>query len=102
MGRRDDARPKPPPVPEAEGLEKIARRKLLKLAAYTAPAVIGSLLVSQDALAAQVSCNPPPCTPRNPCGPSTCKPRTQPLVSPAVSPANEPARPSERTNRTRR
>lgn len=101
MGSRDDARPKTTPDPEAAGPEKLARRKLLKLAAYTAPAVIGSLLISQDAVA-QVSCNPPPCTPRNPCGPSTCKPRTQPLVSPAVSPANEPARPSERTNRTRR
>jgi hypothetical protein len=56
-----------------------ARRRLLKLTVYSAPVVLGTVLLSKDALAQQAqSCNPqncnPRCDPRANCTPLTCPP----------------------------
>ena len=102
MGKKNDERkPEQGPGPAPEGPQKIARRRLLEMAAYTAPAVIGSLLISQDAYAQPISCNPPrPCNPPKPCDPHGSL--QQPL-SPTSSPASRPASsPSQRNRRTRR
>lgn len=50
----------------------MARRKLLRLGAYAAPAVIGKLVLSSAALAVpSASCNPQNCFPNGgPCGPN--------------------------------
>ena len=65
------AEPKPEPaVPESE---TIARRKLLKLGVYAAPAIIGTLLISPDAHAQTASCGPTQCAP-TPCNPVPCAP----------------------------
>ncbi len=57
-----------------------ARRRLLRLTAYVAPAVIGTLLIGRDVLAQTPSCSPKTCSPSScgplqGCGPQTCKPR---------------------------
>lgn len=52
-----------------------ARRRLLRLGAYVAPAVIGSMLTAQ-ARAQTPSCGPATCNPNGgPCGPANCAPR---------------------------
>ncbi len=53
--------------------EQRARRRLLGLAVYVPPAVIGSLVIGRTAFAQKVSCNPNLCAPN--CVPSQCKPR---------------------------
>jgi hypothetical protein len=54
-------------------VDEAARRRLLKIIAYTAPAVVGTLLVSKDASAQPSSCPPNAgCQPN--CGPASCKP----------------------------
>jgi len=95
--KRDEGEPKQPeqaPPAEASSAEDEAvraRRRLLKLTAYSAPVVLGTVLLSKDALAQQQSCTPATCSPRcqprvgcnpnncppdgAPCGPSNCKPR---------------------------
>lgn len=65
------------PPTDAEDAAIAARRKLLKLTVYAAPAIVGTLLLSGDAAAAascfpQVICNP--CAPCNP----ACWPRCRP------------------------
>jgi hypothetical protein len=76
MTTQDDNRPGKgsESAPESErdchGRELIARRKLLKMA-YVAPAIIGTLLISQKAEAQAASCHPysNPCNPPPPCNP---------------------------------
>jgi hypothetical protein len=54
-----------------------ARRRLLRLGLYTAPVVLGTLLLGRN-VAAQVypSCSPNKCRPATtPCSPSNCRPR---------------------------
>ncbi len=53
--------------------EQRARRRLLRLAVYVPPAVIGSLAIGRTAFAQKASCNPNVCTPN--CVPAQCKPR---------------------------
>ncbi|HEX9731001.1 MAG TPA: hypothetical protein VGG06_03335 [Thermoanaerobaculia bacterium] len=50
---------------------QLARRKLLRIGVYAAPAVIGKLMLSSAASAQPpVSCNPQSCFPNGgPCGP---------------------------------
>ncbi len=56
--------------------EQRARRRLLKMTAYVAPAVIGTLLIGRTALAQTASCAPTRCLPNiGPCQPQSCKPR---------------------------
>ncbi len=63
--------------------EDEARRRLLKLVVYGAPAILGTLLVSGDARAQTPSCTPAGCAPNSSClpntdpgcGPAACKPR---------------------------
>jgi hypothetical protein len=50
-----------------------ARRKLLAMTAYVAPAVLGTLLVGKRASAAPPSCGPAGCNPSK-CGPLKCSP----------------------------
>jgi hypothetical protein len=83
MATREDAPDEEPaPAEHAEALdaEQLARRRLLQLTAYVAPAIIGTLLISRDALAAAPSCGPsscaPNCAPRSGCAPQACKPRS--------------------------
>jgi hypothetical protein len=53
-----------------------ARRRLLRLGVYIAPAVLGTLLIGRDALAQVASCGPAGCRPNtSPCAPSPCRPR---------------------------
>lgn len=74
--RNDDQRDEAPSAagaasPPAKGLDDVeatrqARRRLLKMAVYSAPIVIGTFF-SQDAEAASCQpreCNPVPCDPR--------------------------------------
>jgi hypothetical protein len=80
----------PPDAPKEEDGATIARRKLLRLTAYMAPAVLGTMLYSREAGAQPMSgCNPSQCSPNGgscgpnnncnpnggPCGPSHCGPR---------------------------
>ncbi|HEY3451736.1 MAG TPA: hypothetical protein VGK67_35595 [Myxococcales bacterium] len=65
--------------PEGSDAEKIARRKLLKLGAYAAPAIIGTLLISRDAQAQTISCGPGNCSP-TPCNPVPCDPKGCPPI----------------------
>ncbi|MGI5863469.1 MAG: hypothetical protein ACOX6T_15645 [Myxococcales bacterium] len=71
---------------EATGGELIARRKLLKMV-YVAPAIIGTLLISEDAAGQPVSCNPNanPCNPPLDCNPNgaPCNPNANPCSPPA-------------------
>lgn len=61
---------------EVEQLDLPGRRKLAKLAVYAALAIIGTLLISRDAMAQPVSCNPLSCNPSGgPCGSQNCRPR---------------------------
>ena len=61
---------------DVEQLDLPGRRNLAKLAVYAAPAIIGTLLISRDAMAQPVSCNPATCNPNGgPCGPQNCNPR---------------------------
>jgi hypothetical protein len=60
------------------GETRLARRKLLKLTAYAAPAIIGTFTMRA---AAQATCPPPPgCNPQywpclpDLCGPDICRP----------------------------
>ena len=63
------------PTEKAESIA-LARRRLLKLGAYVAPAVVGTLLLSGNAKAA--SCFPQTlCNPCAPCNPA-CFPRCRP------------------------
>ncbi len=56
--------------------EQLARRKLLAMTAYVAPAILGTLLVGRTASAQARSCLPFTCPPATPCAPGTpCKPR---------------------------
>ena len=50
-----------------------ARRKLLKIGVYAPPLIVGSLLLSRDALAQTASCAPATCVPASPCQPD-CSP----------------------------
>lgn len=81
MTTRDDKRGEQAdsPAGEATDTERIARRKLLKMA-YVAPAIIGTLLISEDAAGQQTSCTPNanPCNPPPGCKPNECKPRNRP------------------------
>lgn len=55
----------------------LARRRLLRLGAYAAPAVVGKLMLSGTVLAQSASCNPQTCFPNGgPCGPDDCPPRS--------------------------
>jgi hypothetical protein len=65
------------PDPDAGADE--ARRLLLKLGVYVAPAVLGVMSVSRNA-GAQVppSCNPNLCNPGRPCNPGSCHPHGGP------------------------
>jgi len=57
------------------GVEAVARRRLLKVVAYTAPAVVGTLMVSNDASAIPQKPSCPPNTGCQPnCGPNACNP----------------------------
>lgn len=74
MDEREDSGKVEDVVSEApDDVDVVARRRLLKVMAYTAPAVVGTLLVSNDALAQPTSCPPNTgCQPN--CGPSVCNP----------------------------
>ena len=73
----------PPPKPENGDINAAARRRLLKLALYTAPVILGTFTISGNAVGASCPpgacnpsggpCGPNPCLPA-PCGPSLCKP----------------------------
>ncbi len=74
-----DERPEEGATEEHLDARARARRKLLRLGVYVAPAVIGTLLASRDAHAAPpVSCQPSQCKPApchpHPCGPYPCHP----------------------------
>jgi hypothetical protein len=62
-----------------------ARRALLKVSLYVAPAIVGTLLIPGDARAQATptcgpatcppsACQPDPCGPAEQCGPVECKP----------------------------
>ncbi|HSI03826.1 MAG: hypothetical protein ACAI38_11990 [Myxococcota bacterium] len=50
--------------------ELLARRALLKLGVYVAPAIVGTLMLSSKPVAAQASCGPQACKPAASCGPT--------------------------------
>lgn len=78
----EEPRPEVPetsPEKAAEESEAIARRKLLALGVYVAPAIIGTLLLSPDAQAQTASCGPTSCQP-TPCNPVPCDPRGCPPI----------------------
>jgi hypothetical protein len=60
--------------------EKInaARRRLLRIAVYTPPAILGAVALSQQAGCQGVSCNPQVCGPGDSCGPNNCHPIVNP------------------------
>ena len=68
LGDQDD-RKDPPGDPVA--VDEV-RRRLMKIAVYAVPAVIGAVELTQGACA-PVSCNPSTCNP-NPCAPHPCPP----------------------------
>ena len=74
--------PAPPPAPPDEPVDA-TRRRLLRMGAYVAPAVIGVLTVGGGGCQPVASCNPNRCMPRTqPCGPDGCNPNNNcaPLV----------------------
>jgi hypothetical protein len=67
----------------ADAAVSLARRRLLKIGIYTAPAIVGTLLLQRDAEAQSPTCDPyqckpAPCPPKpcdpTPCNPTPCKP----------------------------
>jgi hypothetical protein len=63
-----------------ENDEKVnaARRRLLRIAIYTPPAILGGVALSQMAGCQGVSCAPQVCQPNNSCGPNACNPAINP------------------------
>lgn len=66
----------PPLVESAESINR-ARRRLLGMAKYVPPAIVGIIVLQQAGCQPLPSCGPGtnPCGPNgNPCGPDTCPP----------------------------
>jgi len=65
---------------DEKNAEQLARRALLKMSAYVAPAIVGTLLMSSKNAYAATSCAPRSCQPQAPCNPATtpCSPNTKP------------------------
>lgn len=63
-----------------ENDEKVnaARRRLLRIAVYAPPAVLGTVALSKMAGCQAVSCGPQVCNPNNTCGPNNCNPAINP------------------------
>ncbi len=55
-----------------------ARRRLLRVAVYTPPAVLGAIALSTAAGCQGVSCSPQVCGPGSSCGPTSCHPIVNP------------------------
>jgi len=69
----------PPENADPEPTTDSARRRLLKLAVYLPPAVLGVISLQQAGCQPTPSCNPSTCSPAtNPCQPDTnpCSPNT--------------------------
>ena len=71
----DDSQPKNPPPDDVV----LARRKLLKVVAYVAPAIVSTLAVRHASAQTTPSCGPSVCPPDSgcqpACGPSNCRPQ---------------------------
>ena len=69
--------------------EKIdeARRRLMRLAVYTPPAIIGIIQLNNAGCAPPSTCGPSVCTPNNICGPNTCNPVINPCSPQTCNPA---------------
>ena len=75
--------------------EKIdaARRRLMRIAVYTPPVVLGVIVLNDAACAPAPSCQPAGCAPNSPCGPNTCNPVINPCSPQNCNPATCAPRP---------
>lgn len=91
-----DAKP-PAAPPPAEPIDR-ARRRLLGMAKYIPPTIVGIIALQQAGCQPAPSCGPAtnPCGPNgNPCGPDNCPPNAPPLSNdPSMQPASTEADPT--------
>ena len=62
------------------------RRRLLRIALYTPPAVIGIIQLNNAGCAPPASCGPSSCQPNTQCGPNTCNPIINPCAPQMCNP----------------
>jgi hypothetical protein len=69
--------------------EKIdaSRRRLMRMAIYTPPAIIGIVELANSGCA-PASCSPSSCSPNGQCGPTTCNPLINPCAPQSCNPSN--------------
>jgi hypothetical protein len=69
--------------------EKIdaARRRLLRIAVYVPPAVLGAVTLNASSGCQGVSCSPQVCGPGNNCGPTSCHPIVNPCNPQTCNPS---------------
>jgi len=79
----------------AEKDDKIdaSRRRLLRVAVYVPPAVLGAVALNQTACQPASPCNPTSCGPTNcspsgTCGPNSCNPVINPCNPQSCNPSN--------------
>jgi hypothetical protein len=63
-----------------------ARRRLLRIAVYTPPAILGAVALNSMAGCQGVSCSPQVCGPGNQCGPTNCHPVVNPCAPQTCNP----------------
>jgi hypothetical protein len=67
-----------------------ARRRLLRIAVYTPPAVLGAVALNSSAGCQGVSCSPQVCGPGQSCGPTSCHPIVNPCPPSNCNPRQPP------------
>ena len=72
--------------PKDEKIDQ-ARRRLMRMAVYTPPVVIGIIQLA-DAGCATASCAPVQCNPNTQCAPNTCNPTINPCAPQNCNPAS--------------
>jgi hypothetical protein len=65
-----------------------ARRRLLRIAVYTPPAVLGAVALNSAAGCQGVSCSPQVCGPGSSCGPNSCHPVVDPCPPAGCNPVS--------------
>ena len=64
--------------PQDDDKVALTRRRLLRIAIYTPPTVIGIIQLNNAGCAPPASCPPNVCQPNSQCGPNTCNPVINP------------------------
>ena len=65
-----------------------ARRRMLRIAVYVPPAILGAVALNSAAGCQGVSCSPQVCGPGNQCGPTNCHPIVNPCNPQTCNPAS--------------